>query len=844
MRFGLFALCLLFAPLGSALAQPVAPFVVSHPPNVSLYPDEWVTLTATIGGDAPITYQWRKDGVPIPGATNSSLYVVASIATPIAFYDLVATQNAGTASAISITTLPGLVYVSKRPQTITFAAPVAITAAGTGVVLSATASSYLPVTFSLVSGAGSLSGNVVSGTGGTVVVRASQAGNTVFAPADPVERTITFVAGALSPFVTAPPTDQTVVAGSSVTLRVSAIGTPAPTFQWKKDGTPIAGATNAILTIPNLVLADAGRYTVTLTNIAGTASASAQVTVRAAPVFVVAPSSQSVAAGTPASLAVEVTGFPVPTLQWRRNGTAVSGATGATLTFASATAANAGNYDVVATNVLGVVTSPGADLTVITRNFSGTYVGRSTESAGDFVLQVRTDGTAAFFSHLPAISAGLVGLAVKVDLFGGFSATLPLIAATARSVTLRGTIDEVAGTVTGTIAELSVSFDGTRATPREPALTQAGVYTAALVGSASGRGYVIIAPDGQGFLLTASGTTIDSARGNLDANGRLTVTTATQTTIDLGFTNGALRGTVRTPGTTGTTGTIAGAIEGIAGTEHLVNLSVRGLTTPASPMIAGFAISGTVAKQVLIRAAGPALGRAPFNVAGALPDPTLQLFRINTNIGQNNDWGAPASGAAALSAAATRVGAFPFAANSGDAALLTTLLPGVYTVQIGGGTGVVLAEIYEVTATNEAPGSRRLVNTSTRGVIAPDLPLIAGFVISGTAPQRVLIRGSGPTLAGAPFNIAGTLANPQLMIFRGSTLVRTNDDWFRDPEAALIREAATQVRAFAFGNQSLDAAILLYLEPGAYTAVLSGPANAAPAAATGIALVEIYESTP
>ena len=843
MRPGHLVPCLLLTLLGPAFAQvPVPPFVVMQPANVTAFAEDLVILTAAIDGSTPMTFQWRKDRVPLIGAANQSLWVTASVASgatfSVALYDLVATNAAGT-----VTTTPVVVYVTRRPQTITFTAPAAVSAAGSGVVLNASASSSLPVTYTLVSGLGSLSGNVVNGTGGSVVVRASQAGNATYAPADPVERTIAFVAGALSPFITVPPADQTAVAGTSLSLRVTAIGTPFPSFQWQKDGTPLPAATNAVLTLPSLVLTDTGRYAVSLTNIAGTASASAQVTVRAAPMFVTPPTSQSIAAGTPATLGVEVSGFPAPTLQWRKNGTAMAGATNATYTLASATSVNAGSYDVVATNPLGSATSPAAILTVITRNFGGTYLGRSSGSAGDFVLQVRPDSTAAFFSHLPALSAGLIGLAVKVDLAGNFSATLTLIAATTRNVTLRGTIDEVAGTVIGTLAELNASFEGTRATPLEPALASAGVYSAALVGSAAGKGYVVIAPDGQAFMLTASGNSVDSARGTLGANGRLSATTTTQTTVDLGFTDGALRGTVRTPGTTGTTGTIVGAIEGIAGTEHLINLSVRGVTTPASPMIAGFAISGTVAKQVLIRAAGPALGRAPFNVTGSLPDPTLQLFRVSTSIGQNNDWGSPSSGAASITAATTRAGAFPFAAGSADAALLTTLQPGVYTVQIGGGTGVVLAEVYEVTVANEAPGSRRLVNTSTLGVIAPDFPLIAGFVIGGTAPQRVLIRGSGPTLAGAPFNLAGTLANPQLIIYRGSTVVRTNDDWFRDPEAALIREAASQARAFAFGSQSLDAAILTFLEPGAYTAVLSGPPNANAAAATGIALVEIYESS-
>jgi len=276
----------------------------------------------------------------------------------------------------------------------------------------------------------------------------------------------------------------------------------------------------------------------------------------------------------------------------------------------------------------------------------------------------------------------------------------------------------------------------------------------------------------------------------------------------------------------------------------LVNLSVRGVTLPGAPLIVGFATGGAAAKSVLLRAVGPGIGRPPFNVAGALPDPNLQLFRVNTALAQNNDWGQPPAGAAALAAAATATGAFALAQGSADAALLAPLLAGVYTAQVGGGQGIVLAELYGVPAAGEAPGSRRFTNASTRTTVAPAAALIAGFVISGTAPQRVLIRAVGPTLGNAPFNVPGVLANPQLNLFRGSTLVRTNDDWFRDPEANLIREAAAAVRAFALGAQSLDAALLVYLEPGAYTAVVSGPPNAGPNAQTGNALVEIYEVAP
>ena len=136
------------------------------------------------------------------------------------------------------------------------------------------------------------------------------------------------------------------------------------------------------------------------------------------------------------------------------------------------------------------------------------------------------------------------------------------------------------------------------------------------------------------------------------------------------------------------------------------------------------------------------------------------------------------------------------------------------------------------------------MNVAARGLVAPGAPLIAGFVVAGPAPQRVLIRGVGPRLAAAPFNVAGALANPSLTLFRNDTVVRTNDDWFREAEATLIAQAASRAAAFALGAQSLDASMLLFLEPGAYTAQVSGPANANAANGAGIALIEIYESTP
>ena len=112
----------------------------------------------------------------------------------------------------------------------------------------------------------------------------------------------------------------------------------------------------------------------------------------------------------------------------------------------------------------------------------------------------------------------------------------------------------------------------------------------------------------------------------MDGAGRLAVTTPSQVTVELTLANGELNGMVRSPD--GETGVISGALDTRSGSERLANLSVRTVTSPGAAMlITGFVVSGTTAKQVLVRAAGPALSDAPFNIANAIANPSLQLFR-------------------------------------------------------------------------------------------------------------------------------------------------------------------------------------------------------------------------
>lgn len=266
----------------------------------------------------------------------------------------------------------------------------------------------------------------------------------------------------------------------------------------------------------------------------------------------------------------------------------------------------------------------------------------------------------------------------------------------------------------------------------------------------------------------------------------------------------------------------------------LVNLSARAnVGTGANVVIPGITVSGTRPKTLLIRAAGPALAAAPFNVGGTLSNPTLSVFTAaGDKVLVNDDW-SDVPDVAALRAASIAQGAFPLPDGSRDAAMLVTLAPGSYTVQVSGnGTGaaaqgVAIVEVYEADANPST-----LVNLSCRANVGTGGNiLIAGFTISGTTPKRVLIRGVGPTLAN--LGVAGALADPKLDLINQSTgaSVSSNDNW-----DATMASTFGNVGAFALTPGSRDAAMIVTLPPGSYTAQVSGVGNT-----TGVAIVEVYE---
>ncbi len=267
---------------------------------------------------------------------------------------------------------------------------------------------------------------------------------------------------------------------------------------------------------------------------------------------------------------------------------------------------------------------------------------------------------------------------------------------------------------------------------------------------------------------------------------------------------------------------------------HLINLSIlTSLDSPTDAFTLGYVVgnsSATNAKPLVIRAVGPGLAAVGVT-SGFLADPKLETFAGATKTGENDNWG----GSATLSNAFASVGAFPLTGTSLDAATLANITTRDNSVKVSatnGGTGLVIAEVYDATPTSSwTTTGPRLINVSVLKNIGNGFTI--GFVIRGTGNKSVVVRAVGPGLAAVGVT-GGFVADPQLTLFgAGSTTLATNDNWGGTTE---LTNAFSAVGAFAIPPTSKDAAVLASLPSGDYTVQVSGVGST-----SGLVLVEVYE---
>jgi hypothetical protein len=613
-----------------------------------------------------------------------------------------------------------------------------------------------------------------------------------------------------TPVITGQPLSQSVAAGASVTFSVTATGTPAPAFQWRKNGVAISGQTTNSLTLNPVAVSDAATYTALVISPSGMVmSAPAVLTVDAgvsAPTITAQPVSQTVIIGTSATLSVTATATPAPTYQWQKNGVAIAGATAASLTLNPVAVADAGSYTVVVTNSAGAVTSAAAVLTVGVAVSAPTItaqpVSQTVIAGASATLSVTATGTPT-----PTFQWQKNGVAIAGAT--GASLTLnPVVVGDAGSYTV--VLTNSAGAVTSAAAVLTVN----PATAAPTISTQPLSQTITAGVPDPGRG----PPPTQVFLsVAATGSPAPTYQWQKDG---VAIAGATNATFQFNALNSSFAGTY-TVVVSNSAGTVTSAPAALAviPSSALSNLSVRTALAANQVLTVGAVMRGG-SKNMVLRAAGPALNK--FALAG-MTDPRLDLFTTGaTATATNDDW--PSS----LAATFTALGAFPFDVGSKDAGL-AQVLTGSFTAQARGtGTGTILVEAYDA-----AEGTAtRLVNLSARNRVGTGSDiLIAGFSLSGIGTKQVLIRAVGPGLAG--FGVQGTLADPRLQVFNSAgAVIAENDNW-----DALLSATFTQVGAFVLLPGSRDAALVVTLAAGAsYTVQVSGVNSG-----TGEALIELYE---
>jgi hypothetical protein len=335
------------------------------------------------------------------------------------------------------------------------------------------------------------------------------------------------------------------------------------------------------------------------------------------------------------------------TYQWFYNGVPIPGATSTTYVLYGATAANNGSYSCIATSSSGVAVSQPATLSVVAAPVN--------------------PGRIANVSCRAPVGTGADQLIVGYVVGGqGTSGTEPLlIRASGPALTPFG--------VAGVLSDPELTLNDSSGVIG----TDAGWAGDAHVASTASQ---------VGAFAWGSTTSLDSALVDSLGNGAYTA----QVTGARGDTGIALAEIYdATP-----------AASYSATSPHLINISARvKVGTGANQLIAGFVVSGTTAKTVLVRASGPAL--STFGVSGTLADPQLRIFQSNSDgtstlLQTNTGWGADTQ----VFGAASHVGAFSWGtAATADSAILITLPPGAYTAQVSGAsgdTGIALVEVYDV----------------------------------------------------------------------------------------------------------------------------------------------------
>jgi len=643
--------------------------------------------------------------------------------------------------------------------------------------------------------------------------------------------------------------DRFVTLGQAATFFVVAEGAPPFTYQWQRlpDGSTVWAN-----------LADDGTYSGSATStlvVGGTTSAMSGDQFRC----VVSNGSGSATSG-PATLTVSAVG--VTTLAGWSGSAGSANGTGSAARFAypgGLRADGSGN----------IYVSDSANYTVRKVTASGVV----TTVAGTPGTSGSTDGpvATALFSGVGGVAFDSAGNLYVADS-GNY---------TIRKISTAGVVSTLAG-----VAGMRAESDGSGSQARFYDPQNLAVDSAGNIYVADGQGDAVrkITPAGVVTTLAGTATTSGSADGTgsaalfndptgiaVDASGNVYVADLGNDTVRKITPGGVVTTVAGAPGTAGHadgTGSAA-SFDGPAGVgvDNAGNVYVADASNDTIRKIDPSGFVTTVAGLAGDAGGVDGLpGNARFNTPGDVTiDPTGVIYvadagnqtirRIIPGAGsipfftqQPTDEYASVGGSATFTVTASGSGSLTYQWYFNGSAITGATGPsytvtnaqasnsGAYTVKITNTNGSVTSSAGNLFV-NTGSSAARLINISTRALVGTGGNIvIPGFVIGGSGTETLLIRADGPSLTA--FGVSGALAQPSLTLTAQSTgaTLATNTGWGTNSNPAQIASIAAQVGAFAFASGSADCAVLVNLQPGAYTVQVSGVGGT-----TGVALAEIYE---
>ena len=359
-----------------------APTVTTQPADQTVITGASASFSVSATGTSPLGYQWKKDGIAISGATSSTYKIAATSLTDSAMYAVVVSNSAGTATSsnATLTVADALVApaITKQPaaQSVTAGQTAKFTVEVTGTaplryqwklndqdISGATDSSYTTSDTNTVGNDAVFTVVVSNGTGTATSDKA----------------TLTVTPAPVAPAITTQPMSQAVAAGQTASFSVAATGTEPLTYQWKKNGSDIAGATSSTYKPVSSGELNGVKFSVEVTNSVGTVTSNEAVLSDVA--ISVQPAAQPVLAPATASFSVTAAGTGTLTYQWKKNGTNIAGATSSTYTTPATVIGDDGAvFTVEVSNGVGpAVTSSSARLSAFAERYSlvpkavGTY---------------------------------------------------------------------------------------------------------------------------------------------------------------------------------------------------------------------------------------------------------------------------------------------------------------------------------------------------------------------------------------------------------------------------------------------------------------------------------------